>query len=85
MPQVTVEQLTHAETVLMQQRAILQKIWEEENTGFNSRPNQWQDSPEGQEAAKALDELSSIVSNLESTVTAFDFILKRREGRERAR
>ena len=78
MPQVTVEQLTHAETVLMQQRAILQKIWEEENASFNSRPKQWQDSPEGQEAAQALDELSSIVSNLESTVASFDLLLKRR-------
>ena len=73
------EQLRRAEAGLMQQRAILQKIWEEENASFNARPKQWQDSPEGQEAAKALDELSSITSNLESTVASFDLILKRRD------
>jgi hypothetical protein len=63
----------------MQQRSILQKILEAENASFNSRPQQWQDSPEGQEAVIAMDELSVITTNLESTVVSFDFLLKRRD------
>jgi hypothetical protein len=36
-----------------------------------------------QEAGKALDELSSILSDPESTIVSFDFILKSKPSRKR--